>query len=83
MTESSRTPYTLQNPAAVHDLHSEQGRLPFDSDPQLGENLKYPRNKHLSDMVHSGQLSLLYPESSNQLHQAYVVPTDGGEANRG
>jgi hypothetical protein len=130
MTESSRTLYTLQNPAAVHDLHSEQGRLPFDRDPQLGEggklneeggkseradlppelatrlptagqrlsanslrseelatllgkDLKYLRNKTLSDMVHSGQLSLRYPESPNQPHQAYVVPTDGGEANRG
>lgn len=109
MTESGRTLYTLQNPAAVHDLHPEQGRLSLDGAPQLGEggkfndeggksqradlppelatlqdkDLKYLRNKHLSDMAHSGQLSLLHQESPNHPHQAYVVPTDGGEANRG
>jgi ATP-dependent DNA helicase RecG len=139
----SRTYYTLQNPEAVPDLHPEQARLPFDTDPQLLEggkfndeggklqradlppelatrlpkagqrlsasalrtlirslcrwralrgeeiatllekDLKYLRNRHLSDMVHIGQLSLLYPESPNHPHQAYVVPTDAVEANRG
>jgi len=37
----------------------------------------------LSDMVHIGQLSLLYPESPNHPHQAYVLPTNDGEANHG
>ncbi|RDE48709.1 MAG: hypothetical protein DVS81_20640 [Candidatus Accumulibacter meliphilus] len=139
----SRTYYTLQHPEAVPDLHPEQARLPFDTNPQLleggksndesgklqradlppelatrlpkagqrlsanavrtlirtlcrwralrgeelatllGKDLKYLRNRHLSDMLHSEQLSLLYPESPNHPHQAYVLPTNGGEANRG
>lgn len=40
----------------------------------LAKDLKYLRNKHLTDMVKKGQLSLLYPESPNHPHQAYLTP---------
>lgn len=41
----------------------------------LVKDLKYLRNKHLTDMVQTGQLNLLYPESPNHPHQAYLTPT--------
>jgi len=40
----------------------------------LVKDLKYLRNRHLTDMVQTGQLSLLYPESPNHPHQAYLTP---------
>jgi ATP-dependent DNA helicase RecG len=40
----------------------------------LVKDLKYLRNKHLTNMVQTGQLSLLYPESPNHPHQAYLTP---------
>ncbi|MGR8933859.1 MAG: ATP-binding protein [Gammaproteobacteria bacterium] len=40
----------------------------------LEKDLKYLRNKHLTEMVQSGQLNLLYPESPNHPHQAYLAP---------
>ena len=43
----------------------------------LVKDLKYLRNKHLTDMVRTGQLSLLYPESPNHPHQAYLTPGSG------
>lgn len=40
----------------------------------LDKDLKYLRNKHLTVMLQSGQLALLYPESPNHPHQAYLTP---------
>ena len=40
----------------------------------LVKDLKYLRIKHLTNMVQTGQLSLLYPESPNHPHQAYLTP---------
>ncbi|MDT4330724.1 ATP-binding protein [Methylomonas sp. MS20] len=47
----------------------------------LDKDLKYLRNKHLTDMVQSGQLTLLYPESPNHPHQAYVASAQDKEEN--
>ena len=46
----------------------------------LVKDLKYLRNKHLTNMVQTGQLSLLYPESPNHPHQAYLTPGQHEEA---
>jgi len=48
----------------------------------LGKDLKYLRNKHLTEMVQSGQLNLLYPESPNHPHQAYLAPEPQKEITR-
>ncbi|WFP49281.1 hypothetical protein PL263_14375 [Methylomonas sp. EFPC3] len=40
----------------------------------LNKDRHYLRNKHLTPMVGSGQLSLRYPESVKHPHQAYVAP---------
>ena len=46
----------------------------------LVKDLKYLRNKHLTDMVQTGELCLLYPESPNHPHQAYLTPGQHEEA---
>jgi hypothetical protein len=43
----------------------------------LHKDLKYLRNKHLTEMVQAGQLVFLYPESPNHALQAYLLPTQG------
>lgn len=40
----------------------------------LNKDRHYLRNKHLTPMIASGQLSLRYPESAKHPHQAYVAP---------
>ena len=40
----------------------------------LQKDLKYLRNKHLSEMVQAGDLAFLYPESPNLALQAYTLP---------
>ena len=40
----------------------------------LGKDLKYLRNKHLSAMVHAGELVFQFPESPNHRLQAYQLP---------
>jgi len=40
----------------------------------LHKDLKYLRNKHLSEMVQAGDLAFLYPESPNHALQAYTLP---------
>ncbi|RJF97655.1 hypothetical protein [Noviherbaspirillum saxi] len=43
----------------------------------LHKDLKYLRNKHLTEMVQTGQLAFLYPESPNHALQAYTLPING------
>jgi ATP-dependent DNA helicase RecG len=43
----------------------------------LHKDLKYLRNKHLTEMVQTGQLAFLYPESPNHALQAYTLPIKG------
>lgn len=43
----------------------------------LHRDRHYLRNKHLIPMVKDGRLGLLYPESPNHPHQAYLVPGKG------
>ena len=40
----------------------------------LGKNLQYLRNRHLSNMVQSGELVFQYPDSPNHQMQAYKLP---------
>lgn len=40
----------------------------------LHKDLKYLRNKHLSEMVQTGELAFLFPESPNHALQAYKLP---------
>jgi len=40
----------------------------------LHKDLKYLRNKHLTEMVQSGELAFLFPESPNHALQAYKLP---------
>lgn len=40
----------------------------------LHKDLKYLRNKHLTEMVQAGELAFLYPESPNHALQAYTLP---------
>lgn len=47
----------------------------------LDKDLKYLRNKHLTNMLQSRQLNLLYPESPNHPHQAYVESAQDKEKN--
>lgn len=44
----------------------------------LNKDLKYLRNKHLTEMVQGGELAFLYPESPNHALQAYLLPGRGG-----
>ncbi|PWB39224.1 MAG: ATP-dependent DNA helicase RecG [Rhodocyclales bacterium] len=48
----------------------------------LHKDLKYLRNKHLSEMVQAGDLAFLYPESPNHALQAYTLPTRKREEER-
>ncbi len=41
----------------------------------LHKDLKYLRNKHLTEMVQTGELAFLFPESPNHALQAYKLPT--------
>ena len=41
----------------------------------LHKDLKYLRNKHLTEMMHGGELAFLFPESPNHALQAYTLPT--------
>lgn len=43
----------------------------------LHKDLKYLHNKHLTDLVQTGQLAFLYPESPNHALQAYTFPING------
>ena len=40
----------------------------------LQKDLKYLRNKHLTEMVQGGELAFLFPESPNHALQAYKLP---------
>ena len=40
----------------------------------LHKDLKYLRNKHLTEMVKTGELAFLFPESPNHALQAYKLP---------
>jgi len=40
----------------------------------LHKDLKYLRNKHLTEMVQTGELAFLFPESPNHALQAYKLP---------
>lgn len=40
----------------------------------LHKNLKYLRNKHLTEMVQNAELAFLFPESPNHALQAYKLP---------
>lgn len=40
----------------------------------LHKDLKYLRNKHLTEMVQIGELAFVYPESPNHALQAYRLP---------
>lgn len=40
----------------------------------LHKDLKYLRNKHLTEMMHGGELTFLFPESPNHALQAYKLP---------
>lgn len=40
----------------------------------LHKDLKYLRNKHLTQMVQTGELAFLFPESPNHALQAYKLP---------
>lgn len=48
----------------------------------LHKDLKYLRNKHLSEMVQAGDLAFLYPESPNHALQAYTLPSRKREEER-
>jgi len=48
----------------------------------LHKDLKYLRNKHLSEMIQTGQIAFLYPESPNHALQAYALPTKNMEDNK-
>jgi ATP-dependent DNA helicase RecG len=41
----------------------------------LHKDLKYLRNKHLTEMMQGGELAFLFPESPNHALQAYTLPT--------
>lgn len=45
----------------------------------LHKDLKYLRNKHLTEMMHGGELAFLFPESPNHALQAYTLPASKGE----
>ena len=45
----------------------------------LHKDLKYLRNKHLTEMMHSGELAFLFPESPNHALQAYTLPANKGQ----
>lgn len=48
----------------------------------LHKDLKYLRNKHLTEMMHSGELAFLFPESPNHALQAYTLPASKGDGGR-
>jgi hypothetical protein len=47
----------------------------------LHKDLKYLRNKHLTEMVHTGELAFLFPESPNHALQAYKLSSINQEQN--
>ncbi|OHC61383.1 MAG: ATP-dependent DNA helicase RecG [Rhodocyclales bacterium RIFCSPLOWO2_02_FULL_63_24] len=47
----------------------------------LHKDLKYLRNKHLTEMMQGGELAFLFPESPNHALQAYTLPASKGEGN--
>jgi hypothetical protein len=42
----------------------------------LHKDLKYLRNKHLTEMMQGGELAFLFPESPNHALQAYTSPAN-------
>jgi hypothetical protein len=46
----------------------------------LHKDLKYLRNKHLTEMMHGGELAFLFPESPNHALQAYTLPANKGQS---
>lgn len=48
----------------------------------LSKDIKYLRNRHLTEMVKTGELKLVYPESPHHPYQAYTVPKSQ-ESSRG
>lgn len=45
----------------------------------LHKDLKYLRNKHLTEMMRSGELAFQFPESPNHALQAYTLPANKEE----
>jgi hypothetical protein len=45
----------------------------------LHKDLKYLRNKHLTEMMQGGELAFLFPESPNHALQAYTLPANKGQ----
>lgn len=45
----------------------------------LHKDLKYLRNKHLTEMMQGGELAFLFPESPNHALQAYTLPANKGK----
>jgi len=60
--------------ALIRDLCGWQALRGEELATLLHKDLKYLRNKHLTEMVQSGELAFLFPESPNHALQAYKLP---------
>lgn len=60
--------------ALIRDLCEWQALRGEELATLLHKDLKYLRNKHLTEMVQSGELAFLFPESPNHALQAYKLP---------
>ena len=78
--EQTRLPFENE-PVLVKGGKLSRANLPPELATLLDKDLKYLRNKHLTNMLQSGQLNLLYPESPNHPHQAYVASAQDKEEN--
>lgn len=60
--------------ALIRDLCGWQALRGEELATLLHKDLKYLRNKHLTEMVQSGEIAFLFPESPNHALQAYKLP---------
>ncbi|MDP2830160.1 MAG: hypothetical protein Q8O37_16340 [Sulfuricellaceae bacterium] len=60
--------------ALIRDLCGWQALRGEELATLLHKDLKYLRNKHLTEVVQSGELAFLFPESPNHALQAYKLP---------
>ena len=60
--------------ALIRDLCGWQALRGEELATLLHKDLKYLRNKHLTEMVQTGELAFLFPESPNHALQAYKLP---------
>jgi len=61
--------------ALIRDLCGWQALRGEELATLLHKDLKYLRNKHLTEMVQTGELAFLFPESPNHALQAYKLPS--------